>query len=928
MSDNYKKLREKLSELFQLDQAELDFGIYRIMNMKREEVEDYLDNKLQQQVKAILGATKNISRDKLQQQLENAKNSAQQLGVAEDTVPRIQKIKQKLKQELDVSTLEQEIFSDLYNFFSRYYEDGDFVSQRRYKKDVYAVPYEGEEVKLHWANSDQYYIKTAEYFNHYRFVLRNGIGIEFRLRGVKVEQNNNKGKRKAFVLCKDTPIMKEDDNFIIWFEFIPIETGKKQENINQDATKKLKPKLEKKIPGIFYTCQRSNGDKWTVLEKHLNHWTKKNTFDYFIHKDLESFLKRELDFFIKNEILYLDDIVDSRPDDLDKRLAKLKALKEIGQKIITFLAQLEEFQKKLWLKKKFVVETNYCLTLDKVPENFYGEIAKNKAQINEWVHLFAIDEIKETSDLKANPHLVLDTVFFDTNFKYRLLGAIGNVDEQTDGLLVHSENFQALNLLQEKYKERVKCIYIDPPFNTGGDFLYRDSFRFSSWCCLIENRIALSSLFLAQDGNYFLHLDENANHLGKIILGLVFPSYDLKEITFSTNATKDEEADLYGYKSSGSGFTLSKQSIFHIKNSASKIFKLFKPNRRITTLGIGQMDLIGKPKKTSPKGLADYIYGVEEWNDGKIAFSRRDIPEEEKIYPLGDIWNDIYSFTQSEMRISESLSFTSSQKPEHLMRRLFQSTTEKGDLVLDFFAGIGTSAAVGQKLGRRWITVEMGEHFENFYFDGDVLKLGLLGRLKNVLYGDRSFKAVDKDRRPHLSKDVNWEGGGMFKYIRLESYEDTLDNLKVQKKSNSLLTDEVLGEQYFLSYMLELETKDSLLNIEMFEKPFDCELSITRNQESNCQKIDLVETFNYLIGLYVEKMRLIDNVLMVQGTTRKGEKVLVLWRDCEKVDHDELDKWFGKHRPDFAYDWLYVNGDNNLEGSHLIEAAFHKKMFA
>jgi adenine-specific DNA-methyltransferase len=189
--------------------------------------------------------------------------------------------------------------------------------------------------------------------------------------------------------------------------------------------------------------------------------------DYFIHKDLGGFLRRELDFYIKNEVMRLDDIENAEAPAVESYLAKIKVLRKIAGKLIDFLAQLEDFQKKLWLKKKFVVETNYCITLDRVPEELYEEVAANDAQCEEWIKLFAIDEIQAdlhgpgfsrpltVEFLKANNKLVLDTRFFDDARIFKAAGllihsaSIENFDEQCDGLLIHSENFQALNLLQE-----------------------------------------------------------------------------------------------------------------------------------------------------------------------------------------------------------------------------------------------------------------------------------------------------------------------------------------------------------------------------------------------------------------------------------------------------------------------------------------------
>ncbi len=401
MENNYQKLKEKLSDLFQLKQADLDFGIYRIMNAKRREVEDYLDNNLQPQVKEILGKLDNSRLEDLEKKLDEAEKAAAIAGFSPKDSPEVQKIRQQMKSETTSEGLEQEIFSDLYNFFSRYYESGDFMSQRRYKKDVYAIPYEGEEVKLHWVNSDQYYIKTAEYFMHYRFRLNDDSMVQFCLRDADVEQNSNKGEKRYFVLCDKNFIEVQDKNMVLHFEYKPVEGKRlKQDVINEEMCIKLQQKIGNKAPKLFALERRANGEQWTVLEKHLNRWTKRNDFDYFIHKDLEGFLRRELDFFIKNEVLYLDDI-DSVPDDLNKRLAKLKAVKKIANKIILFLSQMEEFQKRLWLKKKFVIEANYCITLDRVPESFYAEISENKRQIEEWKKLFAIDTLEGYSETRG-----------------------------------------------------------------------------------------------------------------------------------------------------------------------------------------------------------------------------------------------------------------------------------------------------------------------------------------------------------------------------------------------------------------------------------------------------------------------------------------------------------------------------------------------
>ena len=222
--------------------------------------------------------------------------------------------------------------------------------------------------------------------------------------------------------------------------------------------------------------------------------------------------------YIKNEVLHIDDL---DPQHINSQLSIVKAIKQVGQKIIQMLAQLENFQKKLWLKKKFIVQSDYCITLDRVPEKLYPEIIANKAQRKEWVRLFAIDEILEDLHtvgysepltiefLKQNPFLVLDTAFFDAKFKHQLVKSMENIDEQTNGLLINSENFQALELLQEKYRKGIKCAYYDPPYNTSeGSFVYKNSYQHSSWCSMLENRLSLTQSLLSSDGVNEVAIDD------------------------------------------------------------------------------------------------------------------------------------------------------------------------------------------------------------------------------------------------------------------------------------------------------------------------------------------------------------------------------------------------------------------------------------
>lgn len=172
---SFNKLKLKLSELFQLDQADLDFGIYRIMNARRDEVNRFLESDLLPQVQKAFKQYQSADKATLKQELDKAIEGARALGIEPENVPKVKELYAEYESSaVDIAAQENEVYDHLFSFFSRYYDEGDFISLRRYKKGVYAIPYEGEEVKLHWANHDQYYIKTTEYFRDYAFKTPSG----------------------------------------------------------------------------------------------------------------------------------------------------------------------------------------------------------------------------------------------------------------------------------------------------------------------------------------------------------------------------------------------------------------------------------------------------------------------------------------------------------------------------------------------------------------------------------------------------------------------------------------------------------------------------------------------------------------------------------------------------------------------------------
>ena len=173
MSQKYEKLKTLLMELFQLDQPDLDFGLYRVIHAKSAEVSQFLDKDLLLQVKDAFALYQSAAKAEIEKDLSKAMNQVQALGVDPEMAQKVKELRGRLESDaVDIGALESEVYDHLFSFFRRYYSEGDFLAKRVYKPGVYAIPYEGEEVTLHWANKDQYYIKTSEYLRDYAFRLR------------------------------------------------------------------------------------------------------------------------------------------------------------------------------------------------------------------------------------------------------------------------------------------------------------------------------------------------------------------------------------------------------------------------------------------------------------------------------------------------------------------------------------------------------------------------------------------------------------------------------------------------------------------------------------------------------------------------------------------------------------------------------------
>lgn len=1048
MSDKLNQLKDKLRELFQLDRPDLDFGFYRIMHAKQDEIESFLSKDLLPQVQAGLATLKGDGSSELEEAVKQAKS----LGVDPDSVPKVKELKARYSTKTDASQVEDEIYSHLYRFFSRYYDNGDFISMRRYKEGVYAIPYEGEEVVLHWANKDQYYIKSSENLRDYTVKLGEGDNaprLHFKLVEADIEKDNRKtaadNKRIFIFNSEKTEILKNE--IVLGFEYRADPENRKQEAFITACVDYVKEhiadfgSLGTKLLALKPTDKRKDR---TLLEKHLTDYTATNSMDYFIHKDLGGFLRRELDFYIKNEVMHLDDIENETAPRVEQYLAQVRVIRGIAHKLIDFLAQLEDFQKKLWLKKKFVVETNWCITLDRVPEELYPEIAINNAQWAEWEKLGFVEPTKPAKAkkksgelalgdqdlpepgtieyLKAFPYMVIDTAFYDEAFKQKLLASIENIDEQTDGLLIHSENFQALQLLQERYREQVKCIYIDPPYNTGTDgFAYKDRYQHSCWATMMQDRVRLAKCTMNNTSGFFTSINDteltalrsvlslelepvnmvtvktkvagvSGSHHGKSLRNAteyllihakstddfkftervhdtqelleyinemeeagkswkytsVLNSVDEGEYVKSIRDGSGDEIRLYAHHNvriqSVSSLAQAKYGGDLRKAYYENIDKVFRTTNAQSSIRVRiceetheiRSDIISAvytPKSGRNAGKLIRLY-YKDASRNLITFLKDTVVIAENIISKkiasGTLWAEIQ---YNNLALEGDVAFPNGKKPLILVKKAIDMMVDDNGVVMDFFGGSGTTAHAAIFLNRedngqrKYILVEMGDYFDT------VLK----PRIQKVLFSKDWKSGCPTDPKSGISH--------CFKYLRLESYEDCLNNLELKRTADQddlLSRNPALKEDYTLRYMLDVESSNSLLNVAAFADPFNYTLKVASGSvgETRPVKVDLVETFNYLIGLKVKTMDVIRDITVVTGESLKGEKILVLWRTVVETNNDALNKWFIKQNyntQDMEFDIIYVNGDNNLENLRkdeetwkvrLIEEEFLRRMFA
>ena len=1000
VTENQEQLQELLRDLFQFGAEDLDFGIYRILNQRRDIIEDFIEEDILDTVHEALGKIVDQERQELEQELNEVREEVEGLlgedafdgddiseqyrdtPVAEDYI----EAKEQLERLEVAEETEARIFNDLYRFFSRFYDRGDFHVKRRFSSQdsKYMVPYNGEEVFFHWANRNQYYVKTSEHFTAYRFDTDN-LTVEFTLEKANVPQDNVKGDERYFVLGRD-PVSWDDDEreLTISFQYRLITeeeanefvqtynevTGESRSSFNYKTNTILCTALQQGIlnsidDGELRRELQREEDGETVLMQHLTRYTSENTMDYFIHKDLGGYLRDELDYYLQNEILETNELVETDADREPTSIRRARVVRQIADRIIEFLDQIESFQQRLFEKRKFVSQTDYMVTLDKIPDDLYEEILDNEEQLEQWRDVYNTDEWEgdlswqgEFTDdvLQDNPHLMIDTELFDDEFYHELLSSFDDIADTTDGILIHGDNYQSLNLLQEKYRGSIDCCYIDPPYNTGtDDFVYKDRYQHSSWLSMMYDRLHSFSHLLSDDGLFFGSVDDNEQASLNKITDAVFADYDQigqfvwksrqnKDNRTTTRVSTDHEYVLcYGTRVRGEKRNLERYSNpdgdprgdWASENMVGYLPEDERPNLHYELVNPGTGVNYGKPEMGWRYSEETMQRLIDEnkilWPDDPSGRPRRKVfvseLDDEYAGFSSVICDDVYTYHGTE-EIEDLFGerIVSFPKPSKLVKTLVEQSDHNIGPILDFFAGSGTTAQAVMERNResgndrKYILAEVADYFDS----------AIRPRIQKLAYSSQWENSVPQG-----------QGGQshMVKYHRIESYEDALNNVVLEEPTDEeqQTFTQNQREEYVSGYMLDFESEGtSLMEPASFEQPFDHELDIERNgvgRESVA--VDLIETFHYLLGADVHQFETYkhqDREYVVTECSIERENsvdsVLTVWRNARDLDLEQEREWVADELEREQFDQMYINSESAVPGAEPIEVTFKTRMEA
>jgi len=801
----------------------------------------------------------------------------------------------------------EELLDKLYDFFRRYLNETGtpLVGLTPYYASVFDRIYGEGDVKLYWKTSRHYYVKSDRILKSLEVEV-GGFKVFFDASSVEYKKANE----KKSLVYEYEDYLKDQKKLVLRVLY--------KEGNRETKVEEIRKKVKKKLGLSRYTEEVPSEE---VIKKAIAHFEKQRKVDYFLCKEAETFLKEQFDLWMYQ---YVYGLVggESSTRWSEERIKQLQALKEVAYRVIEWVSLFENELLKVWLKPRFVFNSNYVITLDRIEKKKGGirvieKLFRHpnlKLQIEEWKELGVVDEsfsgkevlLKNLHGTSLNPKyrfLPIDTKYFK-DLEDEILSLFENLDEELDGWLIKSENFQALNTILPKFKGKVQTVYVDPPFNKEqeADYDYLVDYKDSTWITMLENRIRLGRELLRETGALFVRCDYSGNAYVKLLLNEIFGKENFKnEILVNRKRqsmgtpTKFEVESEFLYFYSKSPEKVKRydlyvsRSLVNLKwtsflkqeerNPRERVFlgkTLYPPKGQHFSLKQEKVDKLLKERYLRLKCRACgavYYYDEKDrkedfleevFKNKKERFKFMDVKEDTKVYGVsklerclncgGDDWKVEY-LTSEKQKVTDNWKDVPSyedtfgfktQNSEALLKRVIESTSDEGDLVLDFFLGSGTTVAVAHKLKRKWIGVEMGEHFYSV----------VLPRMKKVLAYDPSGISKEKDVKEKYNPR---KAGGFFKYFELEQYEEILRRIKYKDVEKEV---ERFPERY-------LFTVDEKLLSSVEEK--GGKLYFNPKKLYPDKRIDLAETLSLLKGLKIKRIKK-DGVELEKGESVSFEE--------------------------------------------------------
>lgn len=843
-----QRLRDLLHQAFRLDDADVCVGVPRLIAHRRAALVAFIDEQLVPSITARTG---------------------------------------------DVAA----VCDSLSTFLARYLDGGDVHPLPRYQDGAYALPHDGSEWRLAWANEAQHHLGDSP---PAAWIVQLAQG-RLHLRVVQAEPTRPEpGPGRRLVAAR--PLVQfEGDDLIVRLQLVHA-PGRQSSHLDE-----IEAAVLGRGKGLSGALSVRIG-KQTVLRRHLDRFARRRADEDFVHRDLRGFLRRELDRFVVGEVLQADGLTTAT-------LARAEAVRALGGAVADFLGELEDLRLRAFRRPKLVLRPteaappDLLVSVDRLPLDLLPVVEANAEQLAAWRHDLGV--APQPGSLGEQAGLVVQTRFFDQPFSDRLLEHVGDLDEATTGWAVHGDNVQAMRLLAPLLGGRCALLCTDPPYNTGSDdFVYRDHLRHSAWLTMMRDRLEAARALLAPDGALLLHIDENE----QARLALLLESMLGAERRLGTLIWKKKA----GGSSDAAGFVMDHEYVlaWAMEGGASLADD---PHAKVTTryphrdehgaYGLERLDKQSLGYQASldfPIEGPDGTYTVEHkdpahkvarwrWSTSTVAERKDELVfrwpyvytknrAKDGARPRSLLVDERFGRTRrgkTELTERFGRAVMSFPKPLALVEHLIRVACAPDGWVVDPFAGSGTTGEAVLRLNRaegarrRFVLVEQGDHFETV----------LRPRLLKAAYASAWAKGLPNGADPCSI---------LVRVLRLESPRDALDSLPLDEPRPGTSPMAAFAE--------------GLAGRGVFE---DRRVQTSRDGAWVQEWADRETTFELLLGLRVRGALARSEGRFVWGEVGSA-RVLLAWRSC---DDPALHRVLRERWPHLPFDRIYVLGDTDL-GRH------------